>query len=83
MSDLFRGASAIIVLCMEDEFAALEAKISQMAALCQQLRRENTDLRQQLATQIGENKQLTRKIGEAKSRLESLLEKIPSAPLVE
>lgn len=68
---------------MEDEFAALEAKIGQMAALCQQLRRENTDLRQQLATQIGENKQLARKIGEAKSRLETLLEKIPSAPLVE
>lgn len=66
---------------MEDELASLEAKIAQMAALCLQLRRENIDLRQQLAASVGENKQLARKIDEAKLRLETLLEKIPSAPL--
>lgn len=68
---------------MEDELANLEAKISQMAALCQQLRRENIELRQQLAATSGDNKLLARKIAEAKTRLETLLEKIPSAPLVE
>lgn len=68
---------------MEDELAGLEAKITEMATLCQHLRRENTDLRQQLAASVGENKQLARKIAEAKIRLETLLEKIPSAPLVE
>lgn len=68
---------------MEDELASLEVKISQMATLCHQLRRENIDLRQQLAASSSENKQLARKIDEAKIRLATLLGKIPSEPLIE
>lgn len=68
---------------MDDELASLEAKITQMAALCSQLRKENTHLRQQLAASQSENKQLARKIAAAKLRLESLLDRIPATPLVE
>jgi cell division protein ZapB len=62
---------------MDAEFAALEEKIRQAAQLCQRLRDENRGLRQQLATTLGDKKQLAEKIDGARNRLENLLKQIP------
>ena len=62
---------------MEAEFNSLEAKVEQFVALCERLRAENSDLRQQLAAAQKDAKQLHEKIDGAKSRLEGLLSKLP------
>ncbi len=62
---------------MDVELKSLEEKINQFVMLCQRLRSDNHDLRQQLASAHNDNKQLNEKIGDAKSRLESLLAQIP------
>ena len=67
----------IIVKPMDVELDNLEEKIGQFVALCHHLRAENTQLRQQLAAAINENKQLVGKIAESRKRLEGLLERIP------
>ena len=64
---------------MESEFCALEEKIDQFVRLCQQLRSENIQLRQQLAMAITENKHLAEKINSATSRLEALLIRLPES----
>ena len=63
---------------MEAELRTLEDKVNQVAALCQRLRADNHDLRQQLATTLHEKKQLTEKMGAASARLEALLTQIPA-----
>jgi cell division protein ZapB len=62
---------------MDAELKSLEQKINQFVALCQRLRAENHELRQELAKSQSENKQLSAKIGDAKTRLENLLAQIP------
>ncbi len=62
---------------MDAEIKALEEKIAQFIQLNQRLRAENISLRQDLASSQGENRRLSEKIELAKSRLESLLAKIP------
>lgn len=62
---------------MDVELKSLEAKINQFVTLCQRLRSDNHELRQQLASAHNDNKQLNEKIGDAKTRLESLLAQIP------
>jgi cell division protein ZapB len=62
---------------MDAELRSLEDKVNQVATLCQRLRTDNHDLRQQLATALNDNKQLAEKIGVASTRLESLLTQIP------
>lgn len=62
---------------MDAELHSLEAKINQFVALCQRLRTDNHQLRQQLASAQNDNKQLAEKIGNAKTRLETLLTQIP------
>lgn len=62
---------------MEADFKALEQKLTQFVELCQQLRVDNQQLRQQLASAMSDNKQLTEKIGTATNRLENLLNQIP------
>lgn len=62
---------------MESDLKALEQKLTQFVALCQRLRTDNQQLRQQLATAMSDNKHLTEKIGTATNRLESLLNQIP------
>jgi cell division protein ZapB len=62
---------------MDVELKSLEDKIKQFVTLCQRLRSDNHDLRQQLASAQNDNKQLNEKIGDAKTRLESLLAQIP------
>ncbi|MGH8752123.1 MAG: hypothetical protein ACREUV_10520 [Burkholderiales bacterium] len=62
---------------METELKTLEEKILQVAQVCQHLRADNQHLRQQLATSVNENRQLSLKIDGAKKRLEALLKQIP------
>jgi cell division protein ZapB len=62
---------------MEADLKALEQKLGQFLELCQRLRVDNQQLRQQLASAISDNQQLTEKIGTATNRLESLLNQIP------
>ena len=62
---------------MDVELKSLEEKINQFVALCQRLRTDNHELRQQLASAHNDNKQLSEKIGDAKMRLETLLTQIP------
>ena len=62
---------------MDVELKSLEDKINQFVTLCQRLRTDNHDLRQQLASAHNDNKQLNEKIGDAKTRLETLLAQIP------
>ena len=62
---------------MDSELATLEEKVRQTAKLCQRLREENRGLRQQLASLLGDKKQLSEKIDGARNRLETLLKQIP------
>ena len=62
---------------MEAEFNSLEAKVEQFVELCERLRAENSDLRQQLAAAQKDAKRLHEKIDGAKSRLEGLLSRLP------
>lgn len=62
---------------MEAELKALEDKVAQLVEMCQRLRVENVQLRQQLAASQDEGKRLSEKIEGARTRLESLLQQIP------
>jgi cell division protein ZapB len=62
---------------MDAELRSLEDKVNQVVALCQRLRSDNHDLRQQLVSALSDKKQLAEKIGVASTRLESLLVQIP------
>jgi len=62
---------------MDAELKSLERKLSQFVELCQRLRDDNQQLRQQLASAINDNKQLADKIGTATNRLETLLDQLP------
>jgi cell division protein ZapB len=62
---------------VEAEFNSLEAKVTQFVSLCERLRAENDDLKQQLAAARSDAKRLHEKIDAAKVRLEGLLSKMP------
>ncbi len=62
---------------VEAEFSSLEAKVAQFVALCERLREENRELKQQLAAAQNDAKRLNEKIDGAKSRLEGLLNRLP------
>jgi cell division protein ZapB len=62
---------------MDSELNSLEEKINQFVRLCQQLRTENIQLRQQLARAASENKHLAEKISAAAGRLDALLMQLP------
>ena len=62
---------------MHAELDTLEAKIRQVAELCQTLRNENIALRQQLLAAQQDSKQLSTRLDAAKTRLQTLLETLP------
>jgi cell division protein ZapB len=62
---------------MEAELKSLELKINQLVELCQRLRADNQQIRQQLASALNDNKRLQDKIDTASARLEKLLLHIP------
>ena len=62
---------------MDAEFNSLDAKVTQFIVLCERLRAENHDLRQQLAAAKNDAKRLNERIEGAKVKLESLLARLP------
>ncbi|HKX37985.1 MAG TPA: DUF904 domain-containing protein [Burkholderiales bacterium] len=62
---------------MEAELNSLEAKVAQFVALCERLRAENSELRQQLAAARSDAQRLNDKIDGATERLEGLLSRLP------
>ena len=64
-------------LGVDAEFNSLETKVAQFVGLCERLRAENHDLRQQLATAKNDAKRLNERIEGAKVKLESLLARLP------
>ena len=64
-------------MTMEAELNALDDKVTQLAQLCQKLRKDNNQLRQQLVTAQSESKRLAEKVNTAATRLEGLLNQIP------
>ncbi len=69
----FSNYSAI----MESDLNVLEAKLTQLIELCQSLRTENLQLRQELAQARDDTKQLKSQMTEASARLEALIERLP------
>jgi cell division protein ZapB len=63
---------------MEADLDSLETKIDQFVELCQRLRSDNQELRQQLAAAVSQSKRLEEKISTATARLETLLAQIPA-----
>ena len=64
-------------VAVEAELDILDEKISQLVKLCHRLRTDNQELRQQLAAAQSANKQLSEKIATARTRLETLLTRLP------
>lgn len=62
---------------MDAELRALEEKVGQLVELTHRLRGDNRQLRQQLAQAMNDNKRLSEKVDAAKTRLESLLSRLP------
>jgi cell division protein ZapB len=62
---------------MQAELDALESRLSQLLERYHGMREENVRLRQQLITMENANKQLSDRLSEARSRMESLLTHIP------
>ena len=63
---------------VESELKSLEAKLGQFIELCQRLRADNLQLRQELASAVDQSKRLEEKINSATTRLESLLNQMPA-----
>ena len=62
---------------MDADFASLEAKVAQFVSLCERLRAENTDLRQQLVAAQSHAKRLNERLDSARAKLELLIERLP------
>ena len=63
---------------MESELKSLEGKLDQFVELCQKLRADNQQLRQQLASALDQRRRLEEKLSSAATRLETLLGQIPA-----
>ena len=63
---------------MDAELRSLESKLEQFVELCQKLRADNQELRQQLALAIDQRRRLEEKIDSATTRLETLLSQLPA-----
>jgi cell division protein ZapB len=62
---------------VEAEFSSLETKVAQFVTVCDRLRAENIDLRQQLVAAQNDARRLNDKIDVARAKLESLISRIP------
>ncbi len=62
---------------MQAELDVLESKLALILERYQDTRAENIQLRQQVVVLENSNKQLTERQGEARSRLEALINKLP------
>ena len=62
---------------MEADIKVLEQKVGQLVRVCQQLRSENVQLRQELAQSQDDTRQLKDNMTQASHRLEALIEHLP------
>ena len=62
---------------VEAEFSSLAAKVAQFVHVCDRLRAENSELRQQLVAAQNDAKRLSDKIDGARSKLENLISRLP------
>lgn len=62
---------------MQAELDALESKLTQVLERYHGMREENLRLRQQVVALENAKKQLSDRLGEARARIETLLNKIP------
>jgi len=62
---------------MQAELDTLESKLAQMLERYQSMREETLKLRQQVVSLESNNKLLSDRLAEARSRMETLLNKIP------
>ncbi len=62
---------------MLEELDSLENKLAQLVARYQSTREENLRLRQQVLALEDANKQLTERVNEARSRVETLFNQLP------
>lgn len=62
---------------MDADLKTLEQKVSQLIGLCQQLRAENLNLRQELAQAQSDMRQLKENMALAGDRLQALIESLP------
>jgi cell division protein ZapB len=63
--------------CMSANLDTLERKVDQLLDLCRKLRAENATLRGRVVGLEGEKLILTEKMDTARSRLESIMERLP------
>jgi len=66
---------------MDADLKALEEKIAQLVTLCQSLRGENQDLRQEVAQIQDEARRLKDQMAQASARLEAVIDKLPETIL--
>lgn len=64
---------------MQNELESLAQKIQLVTELCQRLRRENQNLRQELAAAQQKAKLLSVKVNSAKARVENLIDSLPAS----
>jgi cell division protein ZapB len=64
---------------MESDLKVLDEKLQQLVVLTKKLRKDNSQLRQQLAAAESENKRLAEKVSAARTRVEALIEQIPES----
>ncbi|MBL8505359.1 hypothetical protein [Methylobacillus glycogenes] len=62
---------------MNADLITLEQKLGQLVSLCQHLRAENLELRQELGTAQDDNKQLKDNMALASAKLQALMDKLP------
>jgi len=63
---------------MQKELDSLGQKIQLTAELCQRLRKENQNLRQELVAAQQKVKLMSARLDEAKSRVETLIDSLPA-----
>jgi cell division protein ZapB len=63
---------------MNEELGGLESKVEQVIALCDALRAENHQLRDRIGTLEGEKDALAARMSEARTRLEGIMDRLPS-----
>lgn len=69
----------VILFLMDKELASLEEKVRLTAELCLRLRKENLNLRQDLANAQQQAKLLQTRFDAAKDRLNAVIDKLPAA----
>ena len=60
------------------DISNLEAKVERVAAFCEELRAENHALRERLENLEREKQALAARMGSARERLETLMDKLPA-----